>query len=494
MGAEPGVRADGAGAVAPRTLGKFTLVEQIGEGGMARIFLARARGLGGFEKWVVVKQILPRLAEDADFIARFIQEARLTATLDHPNIAAVYEVDRDGDDYFYSMEYVRGRDLQKVMRRAKQRERELSLAEIIAIVTGLCAGLHHAHTRLGPDGKPLGIVHRDVSPSNVLLSYEGAIKLADFGVAKARTGMVSTVAGTLRGKIAYMSPEQCRGEALDRRSDVYSVGALLWELLAGRRLHEGDSEIGLVQRIARGETPSLREHRPDSSPALERIVLAALTREPAKRYPSAHALQAALEDFAREHKLAVSSRTVAALMHELFAQEYEREQQEHRIAPTVPFRLEPVAEDVVDPDGRTPATATVAPAIAREPDLDAAETRAVARPSRSWRTLAIGLAAGTLLGGGGLWIASERAPVEVAAPTPAAAPIHAPAPAEARAVAPPPASAPSPPAVTRSPVAPAKTTEPRKPAKKKTTKPRRRSAGERPRELDLDAALPPGTR
>src|SRR5687768_15831402 len=126
MGAEPGVRADGASAVAPRTLGKFTLVEQIGEGGMARIFLARARGLGGFEKWVVVKQILPRLAEDADFIARFMQEARLTATLDHPNIAAVYEVDRDGDDYFYSMEYVRGRDLQKVIRRAKQRERVLT--------------------------------------------------------------------------------------------------------------------------------------------------------------------------------------------------------------------------------------------------------------------------------------------------------------------------------------------------------------------------------
>ncbi|HET6583488.1 MAG TPA: serine/threonine-protein kinase, partial [Nannocystaceae bacterium] len=212
MGAEPGVRAESAVAPAPRTLGKFALLEQIGEGGMARIFLARARGLGGFEKWVVVKQILPRLAEDADFISRFFQEARLTATLDHPNIAAVYEVDRDGNDYFYSMEYVRGRDLQKAMRRAKQCERILRLDEIVTIVTGLCAGLHHAHTRLGPDGRPLGIVHRDVSPSNVLLSYEGAVKLADFGVAKARTGMVSTVAGTLRGKIAYMSPEQCRGE------------------------------------------------------------------------------------------------------------------------------------------------------------------------------------------------------------------------------------------------------------------------------------------
>jgi serine/threonine protein kinase len=495
MGAEPGVRADPAVASAPRTLGKFALLEQIGEGGMARIFLARARGLGGFEKWVVVKQILPRLAEDADFISRFFQEARLTATLDHPNIATVYEVDRDGNDYFYSMEYVRGRDLQKLMRRAKQRERMLRLDEIVTIVTGLCAGLHHAHTRLGPDGRPLGIVHRDVSPSNVLLSYEGAVKLADFGVAKARTGMVSTVAGTLRGKIAYMSPEQCRGEALDRRSDVYSVGALLWELLTGRRLHEGESEIGLVRQIADGEAPSPATLRPDSTAALDRIVLKALTREPARRYSSAHALQIDLEEYAREHKLAVSARTLASLMHELFAQEYERERQEHQLAPTVPFRLEPV-DEAVPADFKTPPTATLAPVVGVEHEPGDAPTIT----ARSWRGLALGLAAGIVLGGGGLYLALGSDPPPAPAPTSepvstttpsAAAPPSRSVERATSSIAPPPVA---PPVAAAEPdvQTPAASKPKPAPESRRRKAKRRRAPSSRRRELNLDSALPPG--
>ena len=199
----------------------------------------------------------------------FLQEARLSATLDHPNITAVYDVDDVDGQVFFSMEYVRGRDLRKLLRRANERGRALALGEAVAIVIGLSAGLHHAHTRRGPSGKPLGIVHRDVSPSNVLLSYDGAVKLADFGVAKARDGVATTSTGTLRGKLPYMSPEQVSAEALDGRSDVYAAGAVLWELITGRRLHrsdaDGGSELGLLRQITEQDAPRITTERPDGA-------------------------------------------------------------------------------------------------------------------------------------------------------------------------------------------------------------------------------------
>ncbi len=489
------VRVDDGRSPSRRTLGKLTLIEQIGEGGMARIFLARSRGLGGFEKLVVVKQILPRLAEDAELVERFFQEARLTATLDHPNIATVYEVDKDGDDYFYSMEYVRGRDLLKVCRRAKQRGRVLRLDEIIAIVAGLCAGLHHAHTRIGSDGRPLGIVHRDVSPSNVLVSFDGAVKLADFGVAKARLGMVSTVAGTLRGKIAYMSPEQCRGEAIDRRSDVYSVGALLWELIEGKRLQQADDEIGMVRRIAEGELPKEALQHPEATPALERIVRRALTREPAARYPSAHALQVELEEHARRLELVLSPRTIAALMHELFEDEIQRELGELAGPATAPFvrvELDPPANAR---DDVTPATATLAPP---KPEVSTSTTSTPPTPRarRSWSGVAIGLALGTVIGSGALWLAradtreAPRSEPERSEPAPIVPPIEASTPAVGAAERPAPvhelAATPAAPAA----IAPVVPAEDRGGPKHRAR--RRKPLPQRERPLDLDAPLPPG--
>jgi len=396
-------------------LGKFTLLEPIGEGGMARLYLARTEGLGGFEKRVVVKQILPHLAEDGEFIARFIQEARLSATLDHPNIAAVYEVDVHHGIYFYSMEYVRGRDLRRVLRRAERRARVLSEGEIVAIVGGLCAGLHHAHTKRDEQGEPLAIVHRDVSPANVLIGFEGAVKLTDFGIAKARTGVVSTEAGMLRGKIAYMSPEQCRGEALDRRSDVHAVGALMWELITGRRLHQAESDMMLLRRIAETDAPSPRTLRPDCPEALERIVARALHRDPSQRYQSAAALLDDLERHGQRAGLATSASAVARLMEELFGGE---------VTPFTPLEVgrgTPVA--LAD---ETPPTGTVAPVLdppgsprgaPGQTGLEEAPTRRV-RPAvphgndargdgRSWGPLAMGLALGVLLGGGGLYLASR---------------------------------------------------------------------------------------
>ncbi|MEM6990683.1 MAG: protein kinase [Myxococcota bacterium] len=512
----------GEGTGAPRELAasqpalsdKLTIIEQIGEGGMARIYLARSRGIGGFEKLVVVKKILPRLAEDAEFIARFFQEARLAATLDHPNIVAVYDVDQSDGAYFYSMEYVRGRDLQQVLRRARAVERTLQLPEIIAIVTGLCAGLHHAHTRCDPQGRPLGIVHRDVSPSNILVSFEGAIKLSDFGVAKARTGMVSTVAGTLRGKIPYMSPEKCQGAGLDQRSDVYAAGALLWELLGGRRLHTGDSEIAMLRHIAEHDAPPIGSVRPDVPPALERIVAKALARSPAERHGSADALGTDLEEFARQHKLPPSGRAVAELMTTLFAEDRARETSARQLPPT----LAVAAAREEAGDDETPPTGTVAPPSARGVG-DAGSATTDPSPRAGGRGgLAIGLVLGTLLGGGGLYLASARdagegsdarterptqSPVEPPNSTPkGGVPVARPsdtaaaAPAPTSAVATPPTE-PTPDA-TPQPTSGDKATPRRKSRPRKRTSRRRgnaapdatKSKGDKP--LDLDSALPPG--
>src|SRR5690606_23277729 len=194
-------------------LGKYQLLRRIATGGMAELFLARATAIHGFEKLVVLKRILPQHAESEDFIRMFLAEARLAATLHHPNIVQVYDIgEEDNNNVFFTMEYVQGQDLRKLVRAARKAEKALPLEHILHIVMGIAAGLHHAHEKIGLDGRPLGIVHRDVSPSNVLVTYEGGVKIVDFGIAKAATAQTATIAGTLKGKIPYMSPEQCRGE------------------------------------------------------------------------------------------------------------------------------------------------------------------------------------------------------------------------------------------------------------------------------------------
>ena len=476
------------------TLGKFTLLDQIGEGGMARIWLARAHGIGGFEKLVVVKQILPRLAEDTEFVARFFQEARLAATLQHPNIAEVYEVDEADGVYFYTMEYVRGRDLRHVLQRARQRGRALSLAEVIAVTTGLCAGLHHAHTRADPQGRPLGIVHRDVSPANVLLSFDGEVKLADFGVAKARTSMVSTVAGRLRGKIPYMSPEQCRGEALDRRSDVYSAGVVLWEALAGRRLHDGDSEIAVLRAIADRDAAPVTSARPDCPPALAAIVASALARSPAQRLQSAEQLQLRLEGFARDARLDVTPKVVAALLDELFGDD-PRWQDSRPVLTAVPLAGTPGSFG-----DQTPPTGTVPPPASAPLPTPVDSAELVVAGQRRWGGLVVGVLVGTVLGMGGLYLGLRgQVGLAPAATTPAAvlaAPIAAPQPepelpAESSLATPPDVPTDDPDVEIPPPQPQSPATSDATSRRKKRKRKGKAGKGDR-RDLDLDSALPPG--
>jgi serine/threonine protein kinase len=302
----------------PDRFGNYSILGHIATGGMAEVYLARQTGLEGFEKTVVIKRVRPELMSDRDVTGSFLDEARLVATLQHPNIAQVYEIGLVNQTYFLVMEYVHGADLRQLMDRAGELGQRVTIADAIYILIQACVALHYAHEKRGSDGQRLDIIHRDVTPSNVLLSHDGAVKVCDFGIAKATNRTTETVRGALKGKYAYMSPEQCKCTQLDRRSDIFTLGILLYELSTLTRPFSADSDFELLRAIIEtpATPPSTRvRHYPRD---LERIVLRALTKDPDARYPTAQAMQLDLEAFAREYRFALSSVNIARLMAELF--------------------------------------------------------------------------------------------------------------------------------------------------------------------------------
>ncbi|MBX7082423.1 MAG: serine/threonine protein kinase [Nannocystaceae bacterium] len=301
------------------TMGRYTIVRRIGSGGMAELYLVRARGIGGFDKLFALKLVLPHVADDPDFVGMFLDEARLAATLDHPNIAHVVDIGRVGDDHFYAMEYVHGRDLRAIVRAAPPGPLPLPVA--LSIVMPAAAGLHHAHERRGPDGAPQQLVHRDVSPSNLLVTYDGVVKLVDFGIARAEARSKATQAGVVKGKRGYMSPEQCRGDAVDRRSDVFGLGTLLWELTVGQRLFVGDNDYAVMSKIVFGMVPDPRQLVPGYPDALAEIVMRALQRDPSGRQDTAEALALELEAFVHASHLRAGHHVLADFMRGLFGDE-----------------------------------------------------------------------------------------------------------------------------------------------------------------------------
>jgi serine/threonine protein kinase len=298
-------------------LGRYELVRRLAIGGMAELYLARTGGVGDFNKLVALKRILPQLAATEDFRRMFLDEARLAATLHHPNVAQVFDVGSEGDELFFAMEYVDGQDLGRVMRAAAARGVAMPLEVAVGIVMGVAAGLHYAHERTDERGQPLHIVHRDVSPANVLVGKDGAVKLVDFGIAKAASQRTLTRQGLLKGKVAYMSPEQCMSRPIDRRSDVFALGILLYELTTGTTLYAGESDYAILHQIADVDVPRPSSRAAGYPPALEQIVLAALRRDPAARIPTAEALQLDLETFARQNDLVTSAIEIARFMREL---------------------------------------------------------------------------------------------------------------------------------------------------------------------------------
>jgi serine/threonine protein kinase len=308
------------GPLGPGTrVGRYQILRRLATGGMAELYLARHVGAAGYQKVVALKRVRPHLAEDQQFVARFLNEARLAAGLDHSSIAHVIDFGVEGGEHFMAMEYVHGRS---VMQLLQQFERcPLPLACGLLIVRDVAAALHHAHERRGPDGRPLGLVHRDVSPSNVLVSFDGDVKLVDFGIAKATAEGSATRTGTILGKLSYMAPEQLRGQRIDRRSDVFALGALAYELMTGVRCFYAEGEFALINRVvaARFERPSaVVEGFPA---ALEAILARSLAADPDARWADARELQLALEGFAATAGHSLSKLELAEHMRACFGDE-----------------------------------------------------------------------------------------------------------------------------------------------------------------------------
>ena len=312
------------------TFGGYSLLERLAMGGMAEVFLARPEGQ---QRYVAIKRILPNIAADDDFIAMFIDEAKIAGQLTHPNIAQILDIGKINRSYFIAMEYVSGHDLRALWDRVREASvdenagvRGLPIGLACHIIKKLAEGLDHAHRKRDRKGRALGIIHRDVSPQNILISYDGDVKIIDFGIAKAANRIVRTQTGILKGKFAYMAPEQARGEPIDHRSDIFAIGVVLYELLSGERAFKGDTDFVLLEKVRRVDITPLRELRSDLPRELERIVMKALGREAGERYAWASALAGDIDRFLSDQGISTSREELGAYVRRTFRAEHAEEQ------------------------------------------------------------------------------------------------------------------------------------------------------------------------
>ena len=296
----------------------YQVLARLATGGMAEIFLARSAGVAAVQRHVVLKRVLRERATDIQFVRMFLDEARLAAQLQHPNVAQVYDVGKLGDSYFFTMEYVHGETVRALLLRAHELRRTPPIGCVLAIAAGAAAGLSHAHTRIGVEGRPLGIVHRDVSPSNLMVGYDGSVKVVDFGVAKAADRIAETHSGAVKGKISYLSPEQARGQRLDQRSDLFSLGIVMWEMLTVERLYKHDSDFDTMKAIIHAETPPPSSRRRDVPPELDAVVLRCLAKSPERRFQTAEELGEAIERVAVQTSSPLSAAGLSRFLRELF--------------------------------------------------------------------------------------------------------------------------------------------------------------------------------
>lgn len=282
----------------PEFFGKFLLLEKIAAGGMAEVFMARAPGASGIGKIISMKRILPQFSDNQDFLDMFKTEAKIAINLTHNNVVSIYEFGIEKEQLFLTMEYVEGKNLRQLLNSLKNKKKKLSIDQIVYIIKEVASGLDHAHRCIdGSTGKPLNIIHRDMSPQNVMASFEGEVKIVDFGIAKAESQIEKTKAGTLKGKFGYMSPEQAQGLEVDIRTDIFSLGIVLWEMLAGERLFISNNEINTLRKIRDCNVPSLKKINPNIHPELERIVNKSLVKDRNLRYQHASELYRDLNRF-----------------------------------------------------------------------------------------------------------------------------------------------------------------------------------------------------
>ncbi|MBT8494457.1 MAG: protein kinase [Deltaproteobacteria bacterium] len=296
---------------------RYTITERVDQGGMAEVFRGVAESLQGFKKNVAIKRILPELTKNRKFVKMFLDEARLSLYLQHANIVQVFDIGQTENSYFLVMEFVDGANLKALLQRLKQRNRRMEVAHAVYVLLEACKGLNYAHNLESPeDGHPLHLVHRDISPPNILISKMGEVKLVDFGLAKANSQLESTDPGVVKGKFSYLSPEAASGLDVDHRADVFAVGILLWEMFTGRRLFYGDTDYQTVELVRQARIPSIAALNPDIEPELEGIVRKTLARNPDERYQSAADLGDALAQYLFSRRMKVTARDIAALVRE----------------------------------------------------------------------------------------------------------------------------------------------------------------------------------
>ncbi len=310
-------------------VGKYVVKRKLAEGGMAEIYVAASRGPEGFEKEVVIKRVRSYLSTDPEFVQMFIAEARLASRLNHANIVQIFDFDKHEDTFYLAMEYVRGRSLWDVRRRARELMMPMRPTLVAHVGLEVARGLHYAH-RLNDRGEPLNLVHRDVTPHNVLMSWEGAIKLTDFGIAKAGNKLTSP--GMLKGKFAYMSPEQARGDAVDARTDVFALGIVLWEMLTGGRLFEGDSDVAVLRAVQQSAIAPPGRLNPDVPAELDGIVMKALAREVDARWQNAQELERALARYILGNAQSIEETDLGAYLRRLYADQLSPEGNEFTTA------------------------------------------------------------------------------------------------------------------------------------------------------------------
>jgi serine/threonine protein kinase len=388
--------------IKPERFGRYILLDRIGAGGMAEVFRAVMPGVEGFQRTFVVKRILTERAQSPYFVEMFVQEARINALLHHPNIVQVFDFGNVGGTYFLAMEYLRGRDVSEILKRLRNRERPCPVGVAAFIAREVAGALAYAHTLAAPDGTAFNIVHRDISPSNIICLRTGGVKLLDFGIAKAlgEPEVERTGHGVFKGKLSYIAPERIKDLPVDGRADLFALGTVLWEMLAGRRLFRGKSDFETLKNVAEMEVPPPSSIRADVPPELDRIVARALARDPAERYPTGQALADDLDQVLEA--LCHQPRALPELLHELFGAELSSRQ-----IPTTTLTAEMLAACRADSSSASGSAVAAEPAPsaaprAPEPDdysISIGVGAPVRPPSRwlSWVAASVGTATLLLL-------------------------------------------------------------------------------------------------
>ncbi|MBL9013419.1 MAG: protein kinase [Myxococcales bacterium] len=311
----------------PVPFGKYLLLDRISVGGMAEVFKAKSYGVEGFEKIIAIKRILPTMGEDRDFIKMFIDEAKIAGQLAHANICQIFELGRIDGSHFIAMEYIWGKDLLQIQNRVRKQKQVMPVPMACFVIAKVLEGLDYAHRKRDPLGRPLEIVHRDCSPQNVLVSYEGEVKVIDFGIAKATSRNSRTMAGVLKGKFGYMSPEQVRGLPLDRRSDIFALGTMLYECLTGERLFQGETDFSTLEKVRNVDIRNPRDLNPNIPEAIERVILKALAKDVDDRYQWCSEMLADLQQYLMGQDVVFTAKSLSGWLKEVFAGEIDKERQ-----------------------------------------------------------------------------------------------------------------------------------------------------------------------